>query len=109
MLSEMLLDNIIGPSAVYKFEKGEFRLIQTNGPYRELAGLDAPSEVSLQDEFLSANKETIAKLIHEADAMPFEGAVGIVGTHRGDMEIRLFLLYTSEQYRLYFMTMGEAG
>ena len=109
MLSETLLDNIIGASAVYRLEEGKLSLVQFNEQYRTLSGVDLAGPPSAKaDRILGENTDMLLQLFSLANRNPFEGVTGSIRVPWNDgqrrMSIRVFLLYTGENYRLYFLS-----
>ena len=109
MLSETLLDNIIGASAVYRLEEGKLSLVQFNEQYRTLSGVNLAGPPSAKaDRILGENTDMLLQLFSLANRNPFEGVTGSIRVPWNDgqrrMAIRVFLLYTGENYRLYFLS-----
>lgn len=113
MLSDTLLDNIIGAAAVYKEADGARSLMQVNEQYRMLSRKGDDDLSDTQDAVISENPEEIERLFREADKYPFEGATGQVTVHPAGKPqmrgIRVFLLYSCDHYRLYFLTIQDVA
>ena len=111
MFSEPLLDNILGPAAIYRVSQENITIPQTSEQYRRMAWAENGNEHS--DRILTGTEEAFRHLFLEADKRPFEGAVTTVPTmENGEIKqhgIRAFLLYTCEEYRLYFLVVQENG
>ena len=115
MVSDTLLDNIIGPAAVYKDEGGRFTLVQMNEQYTKLTGIE-PDQQDRMDHFIekyiSREVGEFSAIVHGADTHPLEGSSGCLFLHREDgesipVEARIFLLYSGTEYKLYLSTLQE--
>ena len=116
MLSDTLLDNLIGAAAVYKLENSTLSILQMNAQYEEIVGArddDQLSKDSFTTRLIENNRGEIRHLISEADQHPYEGVLGVIriGTAEGlkEMSSRVFPLYRCTSHALYFATLEETG
>ena len=115
MVSDTLLDNIIGPAAVYKEKNGVFTLEQINEPCSALTGIrisDPYHRDHFLEQFQTRNDTDIVSVIHGLDSHPFEGSGGVVDFKRMDgttivIDVRTFLLYSGDDYKMYLSTMQK--
>ncbi|MBQ6384575.1 MAG: EAL domain-containing protein [Lachnospiraceae bacterium] len=117
MVSDTLLDNIIGPAAVYRESDDHFSIVQINDQYSELTGIaidDYETMEQFVEKFHRGGEEEVATILRSADTHPLEGAEGIVSFRRTDgrllkLRARVFMLYTCGGHRLYLSTIQEAA
>ena len=115
MVSDTLLDNIIGPAAVYRDENGRLSLVQVNDQYTRLAGIGREQTERMEhfmEKYRCGEGSVFSSIFHGADTHPLEGAGGRVDLRREDgtvvpVEVRIFLLYSCERHKLYLATMQE--
>ena len=113
MVSDTLLDNIIGPAAVYMEKAGCLTIEQLNEQYSVLTGIGAEDSGKKEQvmELLHRDQEAqLYRILRGADVHPLEGSSGFMTLHRGDgssldREVRIFLLYSCEDYKLYLLTL----
>ena len=110
LVSDTLLDNIIGPAAVYMEKDGAFSLVQVNEQYAVLTGFspeDEEESCRFSENFRKdSHHADIVSIIRGVDTHPLEGSGGRVILTRKDgkeldLETRVYLLYSCESYRLY--------
>ncbi|MBQ9168200.1 MAG: EAL domain-containing protein [Oscillospiraceae bacterium] len=112
MLSETLLDNIIGPAAIYKECGGEFSIVQVNTLYTRLTGItqdDTEAMKNFVHRFHSHSEERVTEIFHGAESHPLEGSAGEVDFEKPDgttvhMKARVFLLYSCDDHSIYMTT-----
>ncbi len=112
MLSETLLDNIIGPAAIYKETRDNISIVQMNHPYSELTGISENDEDSMGHfvmKFHHGNREKIRRILYGANEHPLEGHREDVDFERADgrailLQARVFMLYACDDHRLYLAT-----
>lgn len=115
MVSDVLLDNIIGPAAIFRKERGEFQLLQMNEQFGALTGTPqehAESVRRLERQFSDGAEGNLRDVIRAADQHPLDGAKGWMEIRREDggpvmAEVRVFLLYSCENHRLYLTTLSD--
>lgn len=113
LVSESLLDKIIRASAIYKEENGRINIIQLNELYSELTGI-APVEEEMNGFMEHLDDPALKELRHmldQANSHPLGGSEGEFDFRKSDgkvirLKMRVFLLYTFEDHRLYLSTMG---
>lgn len=114
MLSDTLLDNIIGAAAVLRREDGEMRLVQMNRRYEKLAelgGAGAEALTAYAASLIDNNRDEIERMIGIADNHPYDGAAGTLRLKARHgfriLESRLFPFYTCDSHTLYLTTLEE--
>lgn len=105
VLSGPLLDNLIGPAAVLKREKGALQFMQTNDPCKALVGGG--------QAFLKDNRAFFDDMLARAELHPGDGVTGEVTCQTEGGEVRyaarVFMLYTCDEHALYFMAMNPVN
>ena len=117
MVSDTLLDNIIGPAAVYKEENGRLTLMQLNDQYTRLTGISHDRQDRMEhfiEKYRESEAMLIASVMHAADSHPLEGSRGFVELCREDgskvkVDVRIFLLFSCEKYKLYLTKLAVHG
>ena len=115
MVSDTLLDNIIGAAAVYREADGHFSLVQVNDQFTELTGLSLDESEKAEhysERYQERELDRIMGIFHGADVHPLEGSKGNVKLYRADgneieVEARIFLLFSSSEHKLYLATIQE--
>ncbi len=115
MLSETLLDNIIGPAAIYKETKDNISILQMNNLYSRMTGIvedDSESMNHFVRDFHHGNRDKIRQILYGANEHPLEGYREDVDFERADgnvilMQARVFMLYACDDHRLYLATFQE--
>lgn len=113
LVSETLLDNIIRAAAIFKVEGEDVSIVQINDLYASLLGIKT-SDAGMErfTERLDAEAlQAFRALLSRASTHTLDGSEGIVPFRRPDgarvaLNMRLFLLYTFENHRLYLSTIG---
>lgn len=113
MVSETLLDNIIGPAAIYREDKDGLRLVQMNQQYSDVTGIamhDREAMDHFGERFKGMNFDEIRKALDGANTHPLEGSEGAVEFTKSDgrrvlLKVRIFLLYSCDDHKLYLSTM----
>ena len=98
-------------------EEGELSLVQINDQYTRLTGIRSDQSEKMEHftgKYLSRQTGEIAAIFHRADNHPMEGASGYFELTREDgakvpVDLRIFLLYSGKDYRLYLCTMSESN
>ena len=115
-ISNTLLDNIIGPSAILKLSGDKLSLVQINEHFSLLTGLEIGASGEQLDEYLAGfTKAQLASLISaisKADTHPLEGDLSFVEISKADgtpitVELRTFILYTCQDHHLYLVTLSD--
>ena len=116
MVSDTLLDNIIGPAAIIKESKGDIQLLQMNSQYTELTGISPEDESGMKDfveRLHHGQKSAIAGILRSANTRPLEGYSGHVSFLDDNEQVqlemiaRVFLLYSCDDHRLYLVTLQD--
>ena len=115
MVSETLLDSIIGPAAVYRETAGGIELIQINDRYSELTGIGTDDRETMSrfvEHSHGGSREKVASVLHRANTHPFDGAESVIDFTRADgstvnLAVRVFMLYSCEDHKLYLSTLHE--
>jgi EAL domain-containing protein (putative c-di-GMP-specific phosphodiesterase class I)/GGDEF domain-containing protein len=112
MMSETLLDNLIGAAAVFKMENGNLSIVQINRQYEKVTQVqedDDAAKALFAQKLLDRNRDTIHELIRIADTHPFDGTIGDISVETGSgikvMKSRIFPLYSCDSHSLYFTTL----
>ncbi|MBQ9157590.1 MAG: EAL domain-containing protein [Eubacterium sp.] len=112
ILNDTLLDNIIGPAAVYCEENGAISIIQMNEAYSRLTGI-SPDDHEEMEWFIKrhyrGHEDAVRDAFHRADHS-LEGASFEAEFFKKDgsgfrLRGKIFLLYTLGDRRLYMATM----
>ena len=118
MVSETLLDNILGPAAIFKQVFGEgdddkdtFEVVQINENLSELLRIDPDDRdevLKIPSRISAPEDRAFPDILRRTATHPLEGASGFVTYDDGEMrfqgEISLYLLYTCDDHRLYLVT-----
>ena len=115
ILSESLLDNLIGPAAVFKEVNDEFVIMQMNDSYSKLTGIDPDDHDAMEhfiNHFHNGDMAAMRATFHGADGHPLEGSVGEADFERDDGEVirlrsKVFMLYSYEDHKMYLSTIQE--
>ena len=116
MLSDTLLDNIIGPAMIFKEKKNQLSLIQVNNSFTKVTGIhpeDLHAMQNFMDAFSEEEQRKLWEVFMKAHDHPLEGSEGIIsGNHLmmekpGNMRLRIFLLYSCDDHKLYMGTLQE--
>ncbi|MBQ9168199.1 MAG: EAL domain-containing protein [Oscillospiraceae bacterium] len=115
MLSETLLDNIIGPAAIHKMQDGNITIVQVNDLYAQMTGIGQDDEEEMTDLmrcFSEESEHEVRRIFEGADVHPLEGSVGETDFIRKDggivrIRAKAFLLYTCEDHKLYLTTFQD--
>lgn len=108
ILNDTLLDNIVGPAAVYREKDGVISILQMNEAYSRLTGID-PDDYDAMERFIRLyyrkNAPTVRKAFHNADHS-LEGSYSEAEFWRKDgtkiiLKGKIFLLYSLGDHRLY--------
>lgn len=113
LVSETLLDNIIRASAIYKVSENSISLVQVNDLYTSLTGI-SPHEEEMQRFAIHLSEQEMTKfkqLLEQANTHSLGGSEGKILFKRADgreveLEMRVFLLYSYDDHRLYLSTMS---
>ena len=113
LVSDTLLDNIIRATAIYKEEAGQISIVQLNDLYTSVTGI-RPVEEEMNrftDHLDQEAYEKLMSLFEQANAHALGGSEGNIHFSRDDgsaveLNMRVFLLYSYEDHRLYLSTMG---
>ena len=108
LVSDTLLENILRAAAILKEENGGISIVQLNDTYAEMAG------ISTDEEELALFAETqdpaeIAKLralLEQANSHPLGGSEGTIRFGDNELSMRMFLLYSLDNHKLYLSLMG---
>lgn len=113
LVSETLLDNILRAAAIFKEEDGEISVLQINNQYAATLGIGPhDAETTRFVERLDApSLQTFRRLLSQANAHALGGSEGVLCYIRPDsgeiaLNMRVFLLYTLENRRLYLSMIG---
>ena len=110
LVSDTLLESIIRAAAIFKEENGAITLVQLNDAYAEIAGIDTDEEeiARFADQLDSTELEKLRDLLERANTHPLGGSEGAIRFSGSENEtsMRVFLLYTLDNHRLYLSTMG---
>ena len=113
LVSESLLDNIIRAAAIFREEGDEITLVQINDHFASLLGLTAPdAETGRCLKHLDeASRRALRELLDQANTHALGGSEGAIRYLRPDgqaveLNLRVFLLYTLDNHRLYLSTIG---
>ena len=109
LVSDTLLDNIIRAAAIFKEEDGAISLIQLNETYADMTEIGASEEelARFADQLGSEEFEKLRDLLDAANTHPLGGSEGEIRFANGRIfPMRVFLLYTLDNHRLYLSTMG---
>ena len=110
LVSDTLLDNILRAAAIIKEEDGVVSLVQLNGEFAQLAGIEATEEemARFSERLGSAEFEKLCDLLEGANTHPLGGSEGTVciGSENRTVTMRVFLLYALDNHRLYLATVG---
>ncbi|MBQ9039758.1 MAG: EAL domain-containing protein [Clostridia bacterium] len=113
LVSETLLDNIIRAAAIFKEEGDVFSILQINEQFAAMLGLSAhDGETGRFLEHLDEGcRQTFRELLRQANTHPLGGSEGMVRYLQSndnvlDLNLRVFLLYTLDNHRLYLATVG---
>jgi len=113
LVSDTLLDNIIRAAAILREEGEEISILQINDRFAALLGLSAGGEAAIR--FMArlddASRQTFNGMLAHANAHALGGSEGTVRYTRPDgsavdLGMRIFLLYTLDNHRLYLATIG---
>ena len=114
LVSDSLLDNILRAAAIFREEGNEITLIQINQRYAELLGMPAnhiEAVGSFTDQLDGNGRARFRELLLRANTHALGGSEGQVDYRRPDgqtvsLDMRVFLLYTLNNHRLYLSTIG---
>ena len=115
MVSDTLLDNIIGPAAIFKEKDGSFFLEQINEQCTMLTGIEMDDPYQREhflNQFLSTDETDIVSVIHGLATHPFDGSGGVLDFKKQNgeiirMDVRTFLLYSGDEYKMYLSTLHK--
>jgi len=113
LVSETLLDNIIRAAAIFKEEGDEIAILQINDRFASTLGL-APGEGEtgrFMERLDGASEQAFRTLLDQANAHALGGSEGVVrytlpDGSKAELNMRVFLLYTLDNHRLYLSTIG---
>ena len=111
LVSDTLLENIIRAAAIFKEEDGTVSIMQLNDAYADMVGLcsDEEAMTRFSERLDPAELEKLLDLFERANTHPLggsEGAVRFGGADAPELSMRVFLLYSLENHRLYLSTVG---
>ena len=113
LVSETLLDNIIRAAAIFREEGDEIAILQINEQFAAMLGLSAhDGETGRFLEHLDGtSRQAFRELLRQANTHPLGGSEGAVSYLQPDgnalaLSMRVFLLYTLDNHRLYLATVG---
>ena len=111
MLSDTLMDNILRAAAVLKEASGQITLLQVNGQYSYLTGLTASQGDRFEDHMEPGELLKLKKLLEDANNHPVGGSQGTIrflkpNGSAASVEMRVFLLYTLEEQRVFMSAIG---
>ena len=112
LVSETLLNNIIRAAAVFRKDDDKLSIVQINEAYTGLTGIRAGDELKRFEKYLDDEQAEIFKdLLRMADSHPLGGSEGTIRFRKQsgetiDLKMRVFLLYSLEDHRIYLSTMG---
>lgn len=107
LVSETLLDNIIRAAAIFREEGNCITVVQINDRYASLLGVD--NEERFMEHLDEESRHKFRKLLDKANTHALGGSEGIIHYIRKDgsavaLNMRVFLLYTLDNHRLYLVT-----
>jgi PAS domain-containing protein len=112
LVSETLLNNIIRAAAVFRKDDDKLSIVQINEAYTGLTGIRAGDELKRFEKYLDDEQAEIFKdLLRMADSHPLGGSEGTIRFRKQsgetiELNMRVFLLYSLEDHRIYLSTMG---
>ena len=113
LVSETLLDNILRAAAIFKEEGEDISLIQINNQYAALLGMKPGDAYTgrFVDHLDTESVESFRDLLSRASAHTLGGSEGVVHYQRSDgsrvtLNMRVFMLYTLDNHRLYLSMVG---
>lgn len=113
LVSETLLNNIIRAAAIYRLQSGKLTIVQINDAFAELTGMQVTEEEMSRFEthLEKAQLEKFRSLLEEADTHTLGGSEGVILFQKDsgeeiELKMRVFLLYTYEDHRIYLSTMS---
>ncbi|MBQ9015239.1 MAG: sensor domain-containing phosphodiesterase [Firmicutes bacterium] len=115
LLSDTLLESIIGPAAVIRRRGDEMEFVQVNEAYSRLTGIERP-HTDLREKYLvdfaDGSYQEVLEAFREADENPLDEAMVIRRYVRPDgqqceLKTRLFPLYAASSERLYLSLVQE--
>lgn len=112
MISETLLDNIIGPAAIIKEEGDDFVLLQMNENFHQIFGdgLNEGADMAAvyNSRCMPVTGVALKTLVDKASRHPLDGikwnqSLDIDGNPL-ELEIHIFLLYSFDTHKMYLLT-----
>lgn len=115
ILNDTLLDNIIGPAAVFRRKDDELELIQINEAYYNLTGIEPSDKEAMRrysSHFHKGSYEEVFAAFRAADEHPIDGAPvqGMFVRDDGKtvrLDSRIFPLYTLADHKLYLSVLQD--
>ncbi|MBQ9064807.1 MAG: EAL domain-containing protein [Blautia sp.] len=113
MLSETLLDNIIGPAAIFKERQDNISIVQMNHPYSVMTGIaegDEEAKAHFVMRYHHGDREKIRSILYGANEHPLNGYTDEVEFEKEDgtvvmLQARVFMLYACDDHKLYLITL----
>ena len=113
LVSETLLNNIIRAAAIYRLQSGKLTIVQINDAFAELTGMQVTEEEMSRFETHMEQEqvEKFRSLLKQADTHTLGGSEGAILFRKDsgeeiELKMRVFLLYTYEDHRIYLSTMS---
>ena len=108
LVSETLLENILGAAAIYKISGDKVSIVQINQHYTKLTGIEPGDDEGLKKFLTGVQIEGADNFLHNVDAHILEGLESSLKLNGEEIHARTFLLYTCDDHKLYLSTLQRA-
>ena len=105
LVSETLLENILGAAAIYKISGDKVSIIQINQHYTKLTGIEPGDDEGFQKFLSNVHVEGADNFLHNVDSHLLEGFESNLELNGEELHARTFLLYTCDDHKLYLSTL----
>lgn len=109
LVSDTLLENIIRAAAILKEDDGVISIVQINAALTEAIGITPTEEemAHFSDRLDAARLAELRELLARANSHPLGGSEGVIRLDESgnELKVRVFLLYSLDNHRLYLATM----